>query len=882
MNDRIILKSKIVVPEIIANTVPRARLRGALDGAVRKPIVSVVAPAGYGKTTLLASWAHHTHYSVGWYSITANDNDPGRFMSYLIEAFGKDPELRKRCAKLDTSTIDENVLLSLMDALIDVLTTSEQEHILILDDFHHITDGRITMCLEYFIYHMPSTTHLIVSSRSKPDLALSKLRAYGYLDEIDHHELAFTPLEAKELFRRARRKISEVDLRDALTVTEGWVVGLTLLTTARPLKGSIAFDRIRSFSFLDEITDGFFQEEVLDAYDENVREFLFETSLCECFSPELAAVVTELSEGESATHLQTLLDKNPFLFAVEGKEGWFRYHTALRRSLKRRFKTIDPPRAKTTSLRVATWYKEHGMSDKAIEIALENEDYRTAESLIVDNRALLHESDRLNTLLTWIQSLPAYLVQKNPLLCIARALPLGSVAGDILEAENSLRRAEQLISTDDSYSVAEKSLLSGEIAANRAILAAIAGNASQVHHQGHEALELLPPEKGYLRRFVMQSLLWYSNAETDDLRDSFKEALEKSKREGVPTLVLGAMSDLGNYDYRCGRIDQARRMLRDALDMTPTEQHTQHRILTTAYLTLGEIYYLTDQITIAEEHLVKGLEICRKHYIPHEVAHALMTLAKIEDAKGSYATSSDLLDESIDIAPSGFHLSYPSWQQMEHWVASGTIPPFPLKSDSHHDSAVIPGSIWARRDVPLYLEVLNLALSGHIEGAYLLLEKDRSTIEAVDELTCLRFTILHAALLEESGQHQRAEHALEEALTIARKENLIRPFIDEGQRMSPILKRIKIRHADEFMTKLYAACAPDHSRKLKGGHHQPLSTRETEILVMSKNGISTDEIARRLQLSRQTVRTHFANTYSKLEVHSRQQAVCTAEALGLI
>lgn len=882
MNDRIVLRSKIVIPENTSNIVSRARLRGILDGAIRKPIVLVVAPAGYGKTSMLASWAHQSSYNIGWYSITATDNHPDRFVHYFVQAFTKDSKLQEQCQQMNAETADENSLLSFMDTIIESLIVSSEEHILILDDFHHITDERILMCLEYFIYHMPPSAHLVISSRSRPDLALSKLRAYGCLDEIDYRELIFTPLEAKELFRRARRTISDEALKEALEVTEGWVVGLTLLASMRPLKGSIAFDRAGSFASLNEITDRFFLEEVLGTCDSDLQEFLLKTSLSECFSIELAIAATGLSEIEVADRLQKILDKNPFLFPMEGREGWFRYHSTLRKFLNRRLKTLDPEQAKASSLKISSWYTERGMSEKAVEVALESKDYETAEVLIVKNRAKLHENDRLEVLLSWIKKLPPHIVQKNPLLCIAKALPLGSVEGNLFEAENCLCRAEYLLSTESVCSEDDKNSLLGEIAANRTILAALSGNADRVHTYGHQALKLLSCEKEYLKKFVTQSLLWHSNKENVDLRKSFETTLEKSKEDGVPVLVFCAMSDLGNYDYRCGKINLAKRTLRDALDLIPLEHHTQYRILTVAYFTLGEIYYLTDQLSLAQEHLTKGLDICQKNYIPLEVASALMTLAKIECAQGFYDESARLLAESLEITPLGFILSYPSWSQVEKWMDSKGVLPFSFESDIAQEAYTIRGSMWARQDAPLYLKTLSFALSHRVDEACFLIEKNRSLIEKADEAARLHFMILYAALLEEVKRYRRAELVMEEALEIAQRENLTRPFIDEDARIKSILGRLKAYRHDEFTIKLYETCRANQSLAPETRSRQALSNRETEILVMSRNGISTAEIAKRLQLSRQTVRTHFANTYSKLEVHSRQQAVCAAEALGII
>ena len=377
--DITLLETKLYVPKWRLGLVPRPRLIERLDRGTERKLTLVLAPAGFGKTTLLSEWLAATLASeraAGWVSLDQSDNDPAFFWSYFIRALQKvQPEVGESALSLLHSPQPpsiESVLTTLIneiDAIEDDPSTgSGRGFVLVLDDYHVIDSQPIHSAIAFLLDYLPPQMHLVIASRSDPPLPLARLRGRGELTDLRASDLRFTPDEAAVFLNEVMGLHLTAGEVEALeTRTEGWVAGLQLAALSMQGREDIR-GFIRAFAGDDRYIMDYLVEEVLQRQPERVRSFLLQTSILDRLSGPLCDAVTAQEEGKGL--LEALERDNLFVVPLDDKRQWYRYHHLFADVLHAHSMEEQPDRLPTLHRRASEWYEDNGSRADAIRLAL--------------------------------------------------------------------------------------------------------------------------------------------------------------------------------------------------------------------------------------------------------------------------------------------------------------------------------------------------------------------------------------------------------------------------------------------------------------------------------------------------------------------------------
>ena len=442
----VLLATKLHVPRPRPDLVPRPQLAERLDEGLARGLMLVCAPAGYGKTVLLADWARRGQQPVAWLSLDVGDNDPARFWRHGVAALDQcRPGLAERVGLLLGPPAPSSYE-GLVTALINELATGPDADraLLVLDDYHLIDSAAVHESLGFLIEHRPPELHLVLASRSDPPLALARLRGRNQLAELRAAELRFTADEAAALLRQGAAE-SCVALPETAVValaarTEGWAAGLQL--AALSLRGQPdAAGFVAAFTGSHRFILDFLAEEVLEQQSDQVRTFLLETSVLERLSGELCDAVT--GRPSSQALLEQVERAGLFLVPLDEVRGWWRYHHLFADLLRARLQQEQPGQAALLHRNAAAWYDDHEMADDAIRHAVAAGEMTWAARLIEQHfDELFYLRGEGVTVQRWLSALPGDLVRTRPRLLLAQAL-LAFYSGRTETEEPLLDAAEQ-------------------------------------------------------------------------------------------------------------------------------------------------------------------------------------------------------------------------------------------------------------------------------------------------------------------------------------------------------------------------------------------------------------------------------------------------------
>ena len=413
----VLLATKLYMPASRPGQVPRPRLTARLDEGLARGLVLACAPAGYGKTVLLADWARRGEHPVAWLSLDAGDNDPARFWRHAVAALDRArPGTGERMGPLLGPPAPSS-FQGLVTALINEL--SSDEAVLVLDDYHLIGSRQVHESLGFLLEHRPAGLGVVLASRSDPPLGLPRLRARGQLTEVRAAELRFTPAEAGELLQPVVSALPDASVAALAARTEGWAAGLQLAALSLRGQGdAVAF--VAAFTGSHRYVLDYLAEEVLEQQPEQLRAFLLETSVLERLSGPLCDAVT--GRGGSQALLEEAERAGLFLIPLDEVRGWWRYHHLFAGLLRARLLQEQPGRAAQLHHNAAAWYDGHGLADDAIGHAAVAGEMLWAARIIEQHfDAVYNIRGEAATIHRWLSVLPDGVVRSRPRLLLAQA-----------------------------------------------------------------------------------------------------------------------------------------------------------------------------------------------------------------------------------------------------------------------------------------------------------------------------------------------------------------------------------------------------------------------------------------------------------------------------
>jgi LuxR family maltose regulon positive regulatory protein len=401
-----LITTKLSIPSTRTVLVPRRQLITQLKAGIHGKLTLISAPAGYGKTTLAAEWLREAQVPVTWLSLDEADNDPARFLSYLLAAL----QVIDEQAGKDTRTLlqapEPPSQDSLMTTLLNELTAIASPFILVIDDYHVIQTLSIHQLSTFIVEHQPGQMHLVLLTREDPPFALSRLRARGQITEVRQEDLRFTTQECVEFLEDVMGlKLSKSDIAALERRTEGWVAGLQL--AALSMRGRDDLEHfVREFTGSNRYVLDYLAQEVFDRQPKEIQDFLLKTSVLERLCASLCDAVTERVGSQEL--LENLEQANLFIIPLDQSRTWYRYHRLFRDLLRHRLSAQDVTNLSALHHQASSWYEKHNLFQDAIEHALAGAEWERCLKLIASVSDAMVKNGEVFTLQNWCRKIPSF------------------------------------------------------------------------------------------------------------------------------------------------------------------------------------------------------------------------------------------------------------------------------------------------------------------------------------------------------------------------------------------------------------------------------------------------------------------------------------------
>ncbi len=916
--------TKLHTPTLRSRIIPRKRLVEQLTPQTDAGLILVCAPAGYGKTTLLSQWSQillENGVAVAWYALDPSDDELIPFSSYLVagltQALGPKSELIQIAELLRTSP--EVDLYRIMSTLINVVEASQQDCLLILDDYHLISTPSIHSAIAFLIEHLPENMHVVISSRSDPPLPLARLRAHGQVLEIRVADLRLTLDEATLFLNEVMQLgllpevVTELEMR-----TEGWIAGLQLV--ALSLAG-----QSDNTSFISSLTGNnrylveYLLEEVLSRLPEMVQSFLLPTSILDRMCGSLCDAILDDTSG-SEEMLDQLNHANLFVIALDHEGYWYRYHHLFRDFLQTRLCKTQPEQIPLLHHTASEWFASQGLLREAVQHALQTHDWTyVANQVEKYGMPTLMHSD-ISTVYGWCAAFPQEIIQAHPMLSIlfGWTLVLGYRGQNRDRIEEHLQLAEQAAAALEDKQ--QGRWLAGQAAVVRTFLGMIPNPTPNPHQQlaiAQRALDLLPP--GDPLRSTTTLTIAYAPMAAYNAQAGY-EAMEKAKRLSLEAgNFYGAVDAIFHQARLAYNLGQLRRSVeicqQGYLDISSVVAHPELELPAVGCLDLasGCVLLEQDKLAEAEKALLRGLNLIGWTINPYYQMTACVALFRLCEIQGRFFEALGFLDRLQETWPDisflthalrvmhclrtapedqGTMVKATSWSQAYSSSFGDDLPLSGIGPLGAAEAYYLASFVWAFVQIAI----------GTPQAARSYITQQLDLAEAHGLMTrVIELSLLKALAANAEGHPDRTQAALEHALAAGQPEGYIRIF-DQGTDLPQLLDeaahRGKFReYVGQILDHLNAPKTYEVERREDAALHnsipvsaqppyleagQVLSDRELDVLRLMAQGASNQEIAGQLVITVGTVKSHITHILGKLDADNRTKAVARARELGLL
>lgn len=892
-----LLKTKITAPPPGHKVLRRERLLKALQREIpRARLTLVAAPAGYGKTSLLAQWARQAQeanddLAVAWLALDEEDDDPERFLRYLLAAW----------EQVQPGLMDSPLGLLLGDMMPDseaVLAAfinegqAREEHLaFVLDDYHLITQPTIHEALAFLLDHLPPSLHFVLACRAEPPLPVARYRARQQLFELGPDDLDFSAAEtAAFLNEHMALALSDEDVARLHEQCDGWVAGLQL--AALGLRRRDADDAPVTVSGRQRFIADYLAQDVLARQEAPIRSFLLRTSILQRLSGPLCGAVTD---GEGSQQMLERLERdNLFLESLDDNRRWFRYHRLFAEFLQEEARRELANELAELHRRAALWHLEQDLPRQAFDHAVASEDLdlviRVSERYFF---VKLH-SGEFKLLKEWLDALPEAWYEAYPAFWLARAGVL-AFSGEV---ETSLRCVEQAEAQLAPVETEQQRWQLGRATAVRCFMACFRGDLPQAEDYANKALAELSDEDLTFRADTYQALgdAYRRHGRWEDAEASYRQVLELAAAPTFRELSIHAYGALADLELRQGRLRNAAAYWRKSLQAIEAPESWGRVPLAAsgwAHVRLAEILYEWNELAEAEAHLARGMQRAELGGDLRAQIAAFLLWARLHLTRGEFPAAGDALDEARSLLEgTPFEVWHRRWErlQLELWLAEDRLRAAlhwadeaaeALASDPHADPR---SGDFSRR---LALCRVLIVKSDH-DSLQRASSQLRPLLQAAAEQGRLGLQIetqaLQALAHWRRGDRAGALTALERALRLAQTEGYARLFVDLGLPMARLLQEAQARDVLPETVKplldVFGDVSPPGAEAVT--LTEPLTPREQDVLELLAAGLTNREIGEQLVISPQTVKKHAGNIYGKLDVGNRTEAVARARELNLL
>ncbi len=902
-----LLSSRLHPPRLSTPLLAREALLNALDAARERTLTLVCAPAGFGKTTLLAQWVERQKSQVAWLSLSHEQNDPLCFLNYLIGSlqqiqpdFGSD-------ILADFRSSSPNFLTRSIVSLVNELASLQRDITIILDNYHLIGNSAIHDALALLLDSLPLHIHLTVASRGEPPFLRSRLRASGQITELRTDVLRLTRTELEKLLTDVLHLKLEPDELDELEKRiEGWIAGLYLASSALQGQTDTAHF-LAACTGKNRYIQTYFLEEVLSALPQDIQTFLLSTAILERCNSALCVAVTG---QEKPRHLlEELAGAAVFLSPLAEQEGWYRYHPLFANALRHYLLRIQPELITTLHLRASHWFEAHDLSAEAIEHALAAQDHPRATTLIEGVAATLISEGKLTLLQNWLDALPEEVVRSSPRLCISRTWQ------EFITAQPNtfilwVEAAEQALHLHEKTLPAPTlAALESEIIALRSIYTVSFDDFSSAIDSCQQTLQQLPIESHYLRGLILMilGLAYTRSIDVNAAARALAEANNNIQEAGHVLLLPYVMIAQAELYIMQGYPFQAAKLCHHVLALETEQSVSSLFVIGTAHAELGRLLWEWNNLAEAKHHLLQAWTMGNNTQNISILFQSAWLLALVEQAQGDDAAAQSWWQQMESLSQ---HVSYVELTKVfapiraQFALIEGRLEEalFWMREQNQRDAAY--GDKHSELiDLTQARTLIVMGQTGVEPDAgtrvLALLEHWYAIAEQAGRVrTLVEILILQALGLQLQENHEDALYKLQRAITLAEPGRYIRLFVAEGDPLARLLRHLleqqRVQKASGHTSNIAYLCTllkafaqPDTfflpiARADAQPLFDPLSLREREVLRLIALGRKNREIADELVVVIGTVKAHVNMIYQKLGVTSRVQAVTRARSLGLL
>jgi len=913
-----LIRTKLFVPPPRFNRVYRPRLLSILEQASQFPMTNICAPAGYGKTTLLAEWIQYCGKSekagsdvlfakqqFAWLSLDQDDNDPSRFLAYLLAALGNIQPGVVTEARLMLQSPRALPSQAVLSELINELQEMPFTLWLILDDYQSINNPAIHENVAFLIDHQPDQFHLVISTRANPPLPLHRLRARNQLLELRAKDLRFTYVEATAFLNEVMGLSLSTEEIDTLeNRTEGWIAGLQMAALSlQDLRDRSAF--VHDFGGSHRFILEYLIEEILKRQSPEIQAFLVQTSILDRLCQPLCDAVLDDSD-QGKVKLEDLERANLFLSPLDEIGCWYRYHHLFVDLLRARLKQAQPDLIPVLHLRASRWYEKEGLSLEAIKHALAANDLERAAYLLEAFSMDFMERGELSVLLNYLHQLPDDIIRNHPGITIQHAWVL-AFSGQIEQVEPLLTQIEIKALPD------EHNLKCGEILGNitiiRGLMADFRGDMATATLLAKKADELLPRDSLLARSIIPYVLgdAYYTGGELELAEQEYEKIRQIGRVSGNLWINEEAIFKKAQVKKLQGKLHAAYDLYQEAIAFAKEKEVHNTASMAATYIGISDLQREWNQLDAAKQTAMQAIRSMEHWPSSIDLVNGYLSLCRTAIAQGQMATAEEALKKADEYSRKG-ELFQATWKSLDAcrirlWLAKKDLISVQNWVETHQVDKLLtekPGTINALEGMTLARALI--ALDGkRIDKAISLLNRLTQSSRTAGQTTLLiESDTLLALAYRARGENQTALKFLKECLVLSRPEGYLRQFLNEGETMSSMLEELKTTiiisdSKDEmslcpYIDQILSAFSSVHDLQANlitstlpaPTLMEPLSDRELEVLDLVCKGYSNQEIAEKLVVTLDTVKKHNNHIFGKLGVNSRVQAVIQARRLGLV
>lgn len=900
------LLTKLYRPKTKQNLVYRHGLAEKLDKAKNKKLVLVSAPAGYGKTTLVSQWIEKNKLNFTWYSLDNSDNESTEFLNYLITAIQTIKKDFGQNALNLLNSPNSVQIESVITLLINSLLEFEDELFIVLDDIHVINQKEVFDAINFLLDHLPQNVHLIILTRSDPPLSTSRLRSQNELLEIRISDLSFSPNEIAAFFnKKLKLGLSDSDIYSLESKTEGWIAGLQL--AALSMQG--IYDKtgfIKTLAGSNRYIMDYLIEEVLRKQPLEVHEFLLKTAFLKQISAPLCNTI--LNRDDSQLILEELDRNNMFVIPLDNERKWYRYHHLFADLLKQRLVLEYKTETENLHKRASIWLEENGFFDIAIEHSLAINDYKKSIQIIGKNVETMWKKGKHAAILTYGNSLPNDLIKENPEFCLYYSWILIS-GGETQKAHPFLESAMNLVQkTIDNENLPNSQLsqnnsdikylkkLYGKVAVALAYLYS--------HNEGSEktllfckiGLDNLPENDVIWHSWgwFTYGLAYFTDNKIKESAKALNTAFNYAQTTDNVYLISTILSRLAEIEQQLGLFESAYNRCVEFLSYMNEKGYSEVSKTDWTYAPLYYIIGVTDwgwaKLEKANDNLKIAYRLAKKGHdnffnIYVSIVYSIVLNYQGDSEGEKIAVEVDRLIQETTVPPflTSMYISsamYRFLQKNQIEQAYNLLASYGIKNinDINYSYEMA------------YAAYARLLIHQHkLTEAESLLNKLYSyavTNNEFERIIELNFTL--AQLYELMGQRSKAVEKVMNVLEMSTSENQLFYFVFWAEELKSVFNEVFKIHAttktnipQKFIDKVQQAIKNEEERRNKKTESF-LSEREMETLVLLNEDLTNQEIADKLFVSLNTIKTRLKNIYLKLEVDSRRKAVEKAKSNGLL